>query len=282
MWVDAKGELSQIKVALISNSKKLENTQYAEEREKEQAKAYLDDLNVLYVALTRASQQLYVFTQAPSGNNKINTLGKVFQYYFKQKKYKTPYTIGSIPTAKQDNKDSSFTPFVLDYQRLQNWREVVQLKNNAKKLWNIDNNKQEWGTLLHQVLANIHYLEDADQVLKDLLLNGLIDNIQAQKLTARVDELLSDPSIKPFFDKNWRVLTENEILSPTGESYVPDRVLIMDGEVQIIDYKTGSKIREQDHTYQINQYAGLLHKMGYTNVKKFIIYTEEQVKVFQI
>ena len=282
LWVDAKGELSQMKVALISNSKKLEDTHYAQERQLEQEKAYLDDLNVLYVALTRASEQLYVFTQSPSGDNKLNTLGKLFQHYFTQQQQEVPYSIGVVPPPKVEEKKSEFEPFVLDYQRIPNWRAVVQLKNNAKQLWDVAQSKQEWGTLLHQAMANIHYLEDADKVLKDLQLNGLIDKEQVQQLTARINELLSDPEITPFFAEKWQVLTEREILSPAGDAYVPDRVLIGEDELQIVDYKTGSKTKEQEHRKQINKYTGLLQQMGYTNIKKFIIYTEEQEKVMQV
>ena len=88
LWVDAKGELSQMKVALISNSKKLEDTHYAQDRQREQEKAYLDDLNVLYVALTRASEQLYVTLNLP-GQGKMNTSAKLFQHFLhnNSKKY---------------------------------------------------------------------------------------------------------------------------------------------------------------------------------------------------
>ena len=282
LWVDAKGELSQMKVALISNSKKLEDTHYAQERQLEQEKAYLDDVNVLYVALTRASEQLYVYTQTPAGQGKMNTLGKLFQHYFTQQQQEVPYSIGVVPPPKKKLKKSEFDSFVLDYQRIPNWRAVVQLKNNAKQLWDVEQSKQEWGTLLHQAMANIHHIEDGDKVLKDLQFNGLIDKVQAQQLTARINELLADPEITPFFEEKWQVLTEREILSPTGDAYVPDRVLIGEDEVQIVDYKTGSKTKEQDHRKQINQYAGLLQQMGYTNIKKFIIYTEEPEKVMQV
>ena len=63
---------------------------------------------------------------------------------------------------------------------------------------------------------------------------------------------------------------------------MPDRVLIGEDELQIVDYKTGSKTKENEHRMQINQYAGLLQQMGYTKIKKFIIYTEEQEKVLQV
>ena len=281
LWVDAKGELSQMKVALISNSKKLEHTHYAQERQLEQEKAYLDDLNVLYVALTRASKQLYVFTQSPSGDHKLNTLGKLFQYYFTQYQ-DVPYTLGTVPPPKVEEKKSEFEPFKLDYQRIPNWRAIVQLKNNAKQLWDVEQSKQEWGSLLHQAMANIHYSKDVEKVLKDLKLNGLVDKEQTQQLTARINELLADPEITPFFAEKWQVLTEREILSPAGDAYVPDRVLIGENELQIVDYKTGSKTKEQEHRKQINQYAELLQQMGYTKIKKFIIYTEEQEKVIQV
>ena len=98
--------------------------------------------------------------------------------------------------------------------------------------------------------------------MKDLKHNGLIDKEQAEQLTTRINELLADPEITPFFAEKWQVLTEREILSPAGNAYVPDRVLIGEDELQIVDYKTGSKTKEQEHRKQINQYAGLLAADG--------------------
>ena len=63
---------------------------------------------------------------------------------------------------------------------------------------------------------------------------------------------------------------------------MPDRVLIGENELLIVDYKTGSNIKEQEHRKQINMYAGLLQQMGYANIKKFIIYTEKQEKVLKV
>ena len=149
-------------------------------------------------------------------------------------------------------------------------------------MWDVAQTKQEWGTLLHQAMAKIHFLGDAEKVLKDLQLNGLIDIQQKERLAARIEELLTDPQITPFFDEKWAVLTEKEILSPTGDAYVPDRVLIGADEVQVVDYKTGSKTKEQDHIQQINRYAGLLQQMGYSNINKYIVYTEEEEKVLLV
>ena len=106
LWVDAKGELSQMKVALISNSKKLEDTHYAQERQLEQEKAYLDDLNVLYVALTRASEAIVCLHPITSGDKeRLNTLGKLFQHYFVQQQQEVPYVIGVVPPPKTGRKD---------------------------------------------------------------------------------------------------------------------------------------------------------------------------------
>ena len=177
-----------------------------------------------------------------------------------------------------EEKKSEFEPFVLDYQRIQNWRSVVQLKNNSKQLWDVTQSKQQWGLLLHQAIANIHYIDDVEKVLKDLKLNGLIDNEQTQQLSARINDLLADPEITPFFSEKWQVLTEREILSPTGDTYVPDRVLIGEDELYIVDYKTGSKTKEQEHKSK-SIIMQDLQQMGYTKIKKFIIYTEEQESI---
>ena len=99
------------------------------------------------------------------------------------------------------------------------------------------------------------------------------------KLRSRIEELLNDEQIKPFFSSEWEVKTEQEILQKSGDSYIPDRLLIKGKEVQVIDYKTGSTSQKNKHKEQIDNYSNLLKMMGFKKVSKFIIYTEQTEKI---
>ena len=283
LWVDAKGKIQQMKVALLSNSKLLDDSEYADLRQEELNKALLDDLNVLYVAMTRPKHQLYIYTEESSGGEKYNALSKLMDYYFKDQEVQFPYQEGELFPKKQDDKDDEPNDgYYLDYSPTENWRSVVQLKNSAQQLWDVELDKKEWGTLLHQALSKIHYLSDKDKVLESLKQDGLMNDSLKEKLKIRIEELLQEKSIQAFFSEDWEVKTEQEILQPDGDTYVPDRILFKDGLVQIVDYKTGSTAQQKKHENQIKNYAHLLQQMGYSNIQKFLIYTEEKDKVKKV
>ena len=90
---------------------------------------------------------------------------------------------------------------------------------------------------------------------------------------------MSDKNIAPYFDENWNVKTEKEILMENGRTYIPDRLLFANNtdEVVVIDYKTGGK-REKDVS-QITDYASALQAMGYKNTKRVLVYITGEIKV---
>ena len=67
---------------------------------------------------------------------------------------------------------------------------------------------------------------------------------------------------------------------PDGRTYIPDRLLIKDNKVVIVDYKTGEI--DIKHNNQIINYADALTQMGYKNISKYLIYTSHKEKVYKI
>ena len=284
LWVDAKGKIVNLQVALLDNSSTLENSDYSDARKKDHENAIMDDLNSLYVAMTRAKHQLHLLCSAPKKQKevKMNKLSNLLDYYFENTQVEFPYSVGKLTSNKNKKEQPKDDSFKLDFHAVKNWRAKVQLKNSTVQLWDVDLERKEWGSLLHETLAGIFYPQDKDKVLENLVHKGLINNDLKEKLKAKVEDLIKDKKIRPFFSEDWQVITEREILNKSGETYIPDRVLFKEGRVQVVDYKTGSIAKKDSHTQQIKQYAFLLQEMGYRNIETFIIYTEEIQKVHQV
>ncbi|MGB1306193.1 MAG: UvrD-helicase domain-containing protein [Flavobacteriales bacterium] len=280
IWVDAKGKIKKMKVALLNNSKQLERSEYAEIHKEEKNKAIMDDLNVLYVAMTRPKHQLYIYTAEYKNLDDFNTLSKLIGYYFQSTTHEFPISIGKLEP-KSEDKDIDNLALNLNYSSLSDWRKTIRLKNNSNQLWDINLDRQQWGSLLHECLAQIHYPKDKEAVLDNLERNGLISVEMKSKLRKRVEELLNDEQLMPFFLEDWEVKTEQIILQESGESYVPDRLLIKNNKVKIIDYKTGSTSQMEKHKKQVDGYYKALKKMGFEEISKYIIYTEENDKIVQ-
>jgi ATP-dependent exoDNAse (exonuclease V) beta subunit len=278
LWVDAKGKIKKMKVALLDNTKELEKSDYAELHKGESDKSLMDDLNVLYVAMTRPKEQLYIYTESFGSGDKPNSLSQLIAHYFKDTATEFPVRIGQL-LPKQNTDEEPDNGYHLSYTSLANWRKVIQLKNNSNQLWDVNLDRQQWGSLLHDALSKIHYLEDKDKVLNDLERNGLLTSELKSKLRSRLDVLLNDDEIKPFFSEEWKVKTEQEILLDSGDTYIPDRLLIKDDEVKVIDYKTGSSKRMESHKSQVDNYSNLLKMMGFRKISKYIVYTENIEKV---
>ena len=81
--------------------------------------------------------------------------------------------------------------------------------------------------------------------------------------------------LKHFFEPGNKVFTEREIYLPSGETYIPDRVVFFDEkEIGILDYKTG--FVSSQHQLQIENYKNLLQEMGYRVTKYYLVYINEQ------
>ena len=100
------------------------------------------------------------------------------------------------------------------------------------------------------------------------------------KLILSCNRLLSDSKMKIFFDNSWEVKNEKEILTPDGDIYIPDRLLVSNEKTIILDYKTGAL--DEDHKNQITRYSNILSQMGYKNIEKFLIYTSTEKLVYQV
>lgn len=66
-------------------------------------------------------------------------------------------------------------------------------------------------------------------------------------------------------------------MDTSGHIYRPDRFVVIDGRATIIDYKTGRP--EREHHEQINQYATILERMGYSNIEKILVYIGDEISV---
>ena len=90
-----------------------------------------------------------------------------------------------------------------------------------------------------------------------------------------IKQLVSINSITSYFEKGIDVKNELEILTSTGEILRPDRVVITNNHAIVIDYKTGKKNAQKYHA-QMRDYEFALLSLGYTSVKKLLLYIQEQ------
>ena len=145
----------------------------------------------------------------------------------------------------------------------------------------IDDSKRKHGALMHEILSRIETRDDIAGVLDFYQMNGVINPEEAKEISERIFGLLEVPDAKYWFDGTMYVLNEVDILFGEFFSRRPDRVMIAGNRVVVIDYKFGSHL-DKRYNRQVLSYMKLISGMGYNRVEGYLWYIElnkiEEVK----
>jgi hypothetical protein len=287
IWVPMEDEaIPALKTAYLKLSKSLENTAYASYYEEEQNKRRLDLLNTIYVAFTRASERLYVLSGKPAEKESTEpSITDLLVGFLTSTGIYQPdrniFTFGDGNLVEGHTEKTEDTVLPLGFQSWP-WQERLLFATRAPQHWHTETpqSNQVAGNILHQALAGIVVPGDVEKSVTRMVNSGLIALTEADELKQRLHSMLNHPEVKPFFEPGISVINETEILTRGGKSYRPDRVIINGNHTDVIDYKSGKPM--QHHVEQIDNYAELLRKMGYPEVKGWLIYLEEPLKVVKV
>jgi ATP-dependent exoDNAse (exonuclease V) beta subunit len=290
LWVDLENnKIPQLQSALVSASESLRETPYGDLYDDEKNKSLLDSLNVLYVALTRPEERLYILTGKPSKSpGNLSTVSDMFAHYYQQngdwQEGKTVYTFGEQTIHKQHLKGAETQNFKLLTFNSNQWRNHIKMRAAAPSIWNLEitESKKDYGVMVHTALAKIKSVDDIESAVNSMFLEGLVTAGEKENLLTVIKKIIQLPKLQAHFALGLKVKNESEIISLTGEKFRLDRVVFhpaLTGKAGqstavIIDYKTGEE--KTDHKKQILQYADLLNQMGYTVTEKLLVYIEEQ------
>jgi len=134
--------------------------------------------------------------------------------------------------------------------------------------------QRDRGKVLHKAMERIKTIADIEPALDGLHLQGAIDSKTREDWVVSLTELLANEALSPCFMPGVIALTEPGIFDQSGNLYRPDRVVLLENQTVVIDYKTGAE--HPGHTVQIEQYAQLLNEMGYQNIRKILVYPDQK------
>ena len=95
-----------------------------------------------------------------------------------------------------------------------------------------------------------------------------------QEQLHNLQQLLQREGKTHWFDGSMSILTEQTILSNTGKTYRPDRIIIHQNQAEVIDYKFGNE-HISKYNEQLRNYTLMLQQMGYT-VDAYVVYVALQ------
>ena len=242
----------------------------------------LDALNVLYVALTRAKNQLYVLTQTVDLGGSI-TYADLFNSYILSQGEKldvnSPFELGNPEAEKSNIEDSKEENDLHLYLGISNrWKENLILPSSVSNEILI---AQEKGLLVHKFLAKIKNKDMFSEVFQEEIYSKLLTELNIKELKETVNQIITHTQLEEYFEGTDQVLCEQEILIPNGPTLRPDRINIsQEGKATILDYKTG--IPKVEDKKQVETYAEALRALGFHHIVSKLVYIDKEIKVISI
>ena len=250
-------EFDELGLLAVGANKRLLDSHFKEAYQLETNHTVIDNINLLYVAFTRAEERLYITCPVDTGKE-LNSVSKLIsrsckaiQPEFDEKVFES----GNVDDIKTPNKkvDSHSQVLMPSYPSVR-WQEKLSLTTHATELLSLLEDKRmlkiNYGILVHQVLAEINNVNEVDDSINKIVFKGLISEDEKTFLEKEIKEILSVPEIKKYFDKEYVSLSEREFILPGGEILRPDRVVFKSNEATVIDFKTGK--REKKHVEHLH------------------------------
>ena len=300
--VEPYNELPLIPVDFSASQMK--GTIYEFDYNEEHLQNCVDNLNLLYVAFTRAASSLFVIAQRGTPSSRsyiveqaitdIKLEGSSLDGDPSDKKAELLFSYGEleiVETKAKKKSDNIFTPEVenmnVDMATFSNKVEFKQSNKSRDFVADDDENTDDddrkqlsyikTGKILHYLFSTINTTDDIDTSLAQLEMDGLIEEsgTNIKRLRNMLHKRFSNRQVADWFSSRWTLFNECTILdydaaTDTVREHRPDRVMKDEktGEVVIVDFKFGSP--RPEYVEQVNRYKALTQNMGYPNVKGYL------------
>ena len=293
---------NDLPIAPIDYSPKMMGSIYEKEYLHEHLQNTVDNLNLLYVAFTRAAKSLYVVGKRGAKNSRSALIELCL-----------PLVAESMPEAKLEGMENNEAAIVFEFGTCETSQPELPSQNNEKESSNpflqkseaisvsirtydskvnfrqsnrsrdfiegedIDQQRRyiQAGSILHEIFSTIQTEKDIPEALQRLQFEGILydEEMTAERITSMLRKRLSDPRVASWFSPRWTLFNECTILSvDDGEvhEHRPDRGMTDGNEWIVVDFKFGHPDPEY-HT-QVRRYMDLLSSMGHQNIKGYLWY----------
>jgi ATP-dependent helicase/nuclease subunit A len=260
----------------------LDKTHFSDAYREEFVRTYLDNLNLLYVALTRAEKGLVIFAPDPDNPHQKRNVGNLLYESIRQsEKFNGSFdtaamrlVVGSVvpEDASTATTDESLSVTLENYS-VSPWRQKLIIRKSAGDFFKGDDSRRKkinYGIHIHAVLSRITTAADIPMVLKDLEMEGMITTGENGSLAAQLDVLMRDARIASWFNGEWTVKTEVPILLPDGSENRIDRLMICERRAVVVDFKTGEPVKADQK--QVQEYINILRRMNFPEVEGYLLY----------
>ena len=282
----------------------MSESEYRVEYGEEHINLLVDNLNMLYVALTRARENLYVSAAFAVKDDTLGTNDHVGRYLLEatdlsdqivQTEMSTnpqelpfvEYTCGTPIIAPADNEaaveeralqlcsNSDRVRFVQSQDSLLYSEYGEEAERRAARI-DIGNICHEVFARLTEKIASRHdWHVQLNAILDDFETQGLIESEEQRKqVYFLVSKAWNEPQMQQWFRTPYVVEAE-QALYMDGHEYRPDRVMVdrETGKAIVVDYKFGG--HNDEYFDQVRLYMRAMSLMGHNDVEGYLWYARD-------
>jgi len=299
LWADnSETAFNQIPVVPVKYKSALAKSAFAIDYYEEFLLAAMDNLNILYVAFTRAKQRLYGWaplkTAKPkSGDFPFSHIGSLIhavasstmqlpgnEYEDTRAAFEQDALLWKYGQPANNTAATTQQHAAPHYEQVySDWRNRLQVKFQV--LSNDESGEvvlpRKQGILLHEILGRMQNPVQLSDILTAVQQEGWMDEQQYKKVKEILEEVLAMDALQPWKSGKYKRLAERNIINIKRQLRRPDLVLYNINETIVYDFKfTATDTDIEKHKKQIGEYMTMLEQMGFAEVKGIVIYGLEK------
>ena len=302
IWCTPKvAPFNDLDIVPVNYSTAMQQSIYREEYLNERLQLWVDNLNLLYVAFTRAKKNLIIWGKDGLKGTVSALLQQAMgQISIPQHEHDSShleksedntdtdniaYEMGTLYLSEEKRTDGIIKnkllmnpeKIPLHLESLESNIEFKQSNRSAEFIRGEEETGERYirqGQLLHNLFSVIRTQDDIPSAIERLRFEGIIESAEQERQIKKLTEwALNHPLVKEWYSGNWELYNECAIIyKEKGELQTrrPDRVMMKDGKVVVVDFKFGKK--RTDYNKQVRDYMNLLSDMGYENIRGYLWY----------
>lgn len=297
IWCEPQEEpFSQLPVVPVDYSQKMLGTIYEKDYQNEHLQLTVDNLNLLYVAFTRACKNLFVIGKRNAGKTRSALIERVLPELtldgavldgIEDQNTDVSFSYGMLYTDQEEKRRTTENVFLQSSDQIPvemavfgNKTEFRQSNKSREFVETDDETAQQGyiktGSILHYVFSTIRTTEDVPEALRKLEQEGVLydEEITVSKLSSLLTKRFADPRVKEWFSGKWTLYNECSIIYTDEHGEVcerrPDRVMSDGNRMIVVDFKFGHP--RPEYQEQVREYMTLLKQMGHQQVEGYLWY----------
>lgn len=269
LWAEPNVALSEsIRKFPASYNKAMAESDFSHSYYTELTMSAIDSLNTLYVAITRAKEELHLMVPSDAGSSTVGAIVRGMSHISEEQPL---YEQGTpqYPTATEPK-----APSVSTFQT-HSPAEKIAVRYSHQRYDEESSGEQlaprDYGIVLHRAMEQASSKEDIEHRLQLLATDGVISAEEVTLVQEKIEQMMSEGKVGEWFDGTWESIKAEREIIYRGRSWRPDRVMVRGDEAVVVDYKFGMGT-PASHRRQIELYTDLLRQMGYTKVSGYLWY----------